>query len=147
MNNLEIYIIHFKYYFCEYKKLLYTVEYNEQTLCNEIDALINEINSLELDLHKYNIQVVDKYIKNYSINYLLFLYIKKYDCICLLINIYKYYVDNPDIYINNHMEDINEGIDFYKGACNYLNLVLYYKFKNACNNLNQDLKLIFNHNP
>jgi len=147
MNNLEIYIIHFKYYFCEYKKLLYTVEYNEQTLYNEIDAIIEEINNLELDLHKYNIQVVDKYIKNYSINYLLFLYIKKYDSICLLINIYKYYVDNPDIYINNYMEDINESLEFYKGACNYLNLVLYYKFKNACNNLNHDLKLIFNHNP
>ena len=147
MDNLEIYIIHFKYYFCEYKKLLYTIDYNEQILCTEINAIIKEINDLELELNKYKISIVDKYIKDYSINYLLFLYVKKYDCICLLINIYKYYIENSQSYINEYIENIKDGITFYKGACNHLNLELYYKFKNTCNHLNYMVNhIVHSHN-
>jgi len=126
MNNFNNNYINFKYYFNKYKLFLYQVEYDFNILKNEIDFLIDEIADLEIELNKNNIIIIDEYPKIYIINYLLFLYNKKFDCIYLLIANYVKKENNHNNYIEENNNKIIDALLFLIGACNHLNLSIFY---------------------
>ena len=70
MDKLNNIFINFKYYYREYKLLLYKINYDSNNLSIEMNNLLDQIIDLEQELNKNNIIIIDKYYKINSIYYL-----------------------------------------------------------------------------